>query len=104
MKYWLIAVSSAVRTSLSVAMISGVDCMRGRLARRARSHPADGPDGFEELDRDREDDRGVLLGRDLHHGLELAELEGAGGGGHDGGRLTQLHRCLPLALGGHGLG
>jgi len=27
MKYWLIAVSSAVSTSLSNSMISGVDCM-----------------------------------------------------------------------------
>src|SRR5580765_1299012 len=107
MKYWLIAVSSAVKTSLSSSMISGVDCMAGRLSgllAALAGEPADGLEGLEQLDGDREDDRRVLLGRDLHHRLELAELEGTGGGGHHGGGLAELHRCLQLALGGDDLG
>src|SRR2546421_2212617 len=99
MKYWLIAVSSAVNTSLSSSMISGVDCMSGTLPGLLAGHPADGLERFQQLDRDREDDRRVLLGRDLHHRLELAELERPGRGGHDGGRLAELHRRLQLALG-----
>src|SRR5882757_5232449 len=107
MKYWLIAVSSAVNTSLSSSMISGVDCMAGRLSgllAALAGQPADSLERLQELDRDREDDGRVLLGRDLHHRLELAELEGAGGGGHDHGRLAQLDRRLQLALGGDDLG
>src|SRR5256885_12967847 len=102
MKYWLIAVSSAVRTSLSSSMISGVDCMVGRLP--LVGGRADGLDGLEEFDRDGEDDRGVLLGRDLDHGLELTELEGAGRGGHHGGGLAELHRRLKLTLARDALG
>src|SRR5437870_8502446 len=104
MKYWLIAVSSAVKTSLSRSMISGVDCIGRRLPGRLAGHLADRLEGLEQLDRDREDDGRVLLGRDLHHRLELAELEGTGRGGHDRGRLAELHRRLQLALGGDDIG
>src|SRR5581483_9023472 len=104
MKYWLMAVSSAVRTSLSSSMISGVDCMTGTLPPRRRRHPADRLEGLEQLDGDREDDRRGLLGRDLHQRLELAELEGARGAGDDVGRLAELLCRLQLALGGDDLG
>src|SRR5579884_2157869 len=106
MKYWLTAVSSAVSTSLSRSMISGVDCNAsapGSLSRIA-GHSTDGLEGLEQLDRDGEDDRGIAFGRDLHHGLELAELEGAGGAGDHRGRLAELLRGLQLALGGDDLG
>src|SRR5687768_12254318 len=145
MKYWLIAVSSAVSTSFKSSMISGVDCMRcppggrrrhpstppnlprenssfskgkpfsdrrqaedlelGALGIRPdRAHLADRLEGLQQLDGDREDDRRVLLGRDLHHRLELAELQGAGGVGDHVGRLTQLLRGLKFAFGGDDLG
>src|SRR5262245_2369889 len=104
MKYWLIAVSSAVRTSLSVSMISGVDRMPRRLPLGAGSESTDGLERLEQLDGDGEDDGGGLLRRDLHQRLELAELEGAGGAGDDIGRLAELLGGLQLALGGDDLG
>src|SRR6188472_4459106 len=39
MKYWLIAVSSAVRTSLSVSMILGLPCMDPECSRARKSKP-----------------------------------------------------------------
>src|SRR5690242_16879840 len=55
---------------------------------------------LEELDREREQDRRVLLGRDLDERLEVAELQGAGRAGDDVGRLSELLGGLELALGG----
>ena len=72
---------------------------RPRQGRRAEGLPAAGRlrgqhlEGLEELHRDREHDRGAVLGGDLHHGLQLPELQGAGRGAEHGGRLAQLLRA-----------
>ncbi len=57
-----------------------------------------------ELHGKREDDGGVLLDTDLGEGLEVAELEGHGLGGHEGGGVDQLGGGVELAFGVDDLG
>src|SRR2546422_6648586 len=53
----------------------------------------------QEIDRDRKDDRRVLLGGDLGQRLQITQLQRRGVGGDHLCRLGELRRRLELALG-----
>ena len=58
----------------------------------------------DELHGQREDDGGVLFDADLGEGLQVAELEGHGLGGHEGCGVDQFGGGVELALGVDDLG
>src|SRR5690242_19382889 len=61
-------------------------------------------DRLEQVDRNREHRRGVVLGRDLGERLEIPELHRERLRGEDPGRLGELLAGLELALGVDDLG
>src|SRR5258707_12838563 len=71
------------------------------LAVRRETRP---DDRLEQVDRDREHRRGVVLGRDLGEGLEVAELHRERLRGEDPGGLGELLAGLELAFGVDDLG
>src|SRR3954447_1441486 len=102
MKYWLIAVSSAVSTSLSVSMILGLPCMArdcsagpGR-ARQSRPQPC-GPRLGVTRSGDRHPDRGgVVAVEQLFHRIPTAAAT-AGRAAHVGD-LADRGRAAPDGL------
>src|ERR1035441_1399293 len=58
----------------------------------------------DELDRQREDDGGVLFDADVGEGLEIAELQGHGLSSHERGGFDELCRGVELAFGVDDLG
>src|SRR6266571_7873594 len=81
---------------------------RQRLARAGGQSGRAAPDRLEqpleEVNGDREDRRRVLLGGDLGHRLQIAQLDGRGLGTDDAGRHRQLLGSLQLAFGVDDLG
>ena len=81
----------------------GAILLAGRSGRNGQGFDAPAPsrafkNGREEIDRQREERRGVPLRGDLAHRLEVAELHGDGGLRQDVGRLRELRGRLELAL------
>src|ERR1700682_3064602 len=61
-------------------------------------------DESQQFDREGQDERGVLLGGDLDHGLQQAQLKRRRLFRHDLGGLGELHGRLQFALGGDDAG
>src|SRR5256885_9494050 len=69
------------------------------LFRSCRRLPGHGfEESLEQIDRDREEGRRVVLGGDLRHRLQVAQLDGGGLRADDVRGLGELLRRLQLAL------
>ena len=93
-----------VYADLGVAQEPGGGSGSSALARARAVAPAPPLDkGFQQVDREREDDRRVLVHADVDQRLQVAELERRRVAAEDLGRLGQLLRRLELAVGGDDL-
>src|ERR1035437_6749817 len=84
---------------MNLRLLLGFRCGRGNGGRRDSL-----VEQVDELDRQREDDGGVLFDADVGEGLEIAELQGHGLSSHERGGFDELGRGVELAFGVDDLG